>query len=845
MTGTDTHAPSSAAPAARGGVPDIAWLPSPTLVVDSGGACLQVSDSACDLLAVSTEVLLGDGWVGFFDNADETMRWMTSMAGMAGAKDGAASMDLTSGSRPGRSFQIEFRNVPGHEGILFACLKETTSERQAVTRLASYKTILNQIQTISSTGYWNYDVSSGQVLWSDGVFDIHGFERGPQGISIEEAIDVYHPDDRQCVRDHISQSLATGDPFEFELRVVRDDGSIRYVVSRGEVENAGNPDTARLFGVFQDVTEEREEALAKQATQERLRMVVEASGEGLWDWGYGADRIFMSERLKEILGITDAGSMIDTDHVRSFIHPDHRKEFYAPINRSFETGDRCVGEVRIRRADGSDGWVEVKAVASFNADGKPGRVVCAVGDITERRAAEEELRLARAEAEQSDEAKSNFVATVSHELRTPLNGIIGMLDLLTQAKLSSDQQPLADIASDSARGLLAILDDLLDLSKLGANRLELNPVPFRPHDMIEGIIRLFAPVAAQRDMGIVLNVDSSVPEVIGADKVRLRQIVSNLISNALKFTDSGTVNVYVSRVSGPNGQDQLRCAVQDTGIGIAKSAQADLFEPYAQASGSTFGEFGGTGLGLAICKQLSERMGGQIGVESEPGAGSTFWFTIDYAKADAAQDKADTAVEAASASGSVPGQPPAARPDRPGGTPAETASGDPSPDPSPDPSSDTGRRDNRASADSGKKAKGHLLIAEDNAVNQRVITAMVTRLGYSFDMVEDGAQAVEAARATHYDAILMDVQMPNIDGIMATRLIREEERDLDRDVPIIAITAHAMRGTREDLLAAGMSDFVPKPISVKELAVSLHKLCQKGPKDSEEQKSTAFAAGGA
>lgn len=811
-------------------VPSIDWLPSPTLLVNAHGECLAASDSACELLSINCEALLGDGWINTFRGADENIRWIASMAGLKG---GSLSMELTAATQLGRSFQLEFKPALNTQGMLFVCLSETTSERQALLAKGHYQTLLDRIQTISNTGYWRYDVSTGSVLWSDRVYEIHGLEPDPSGVNIDTAIAAYHPDDRQRVRDCISHSLETGEAFDFDLRIVRPDGSTRHVVSRGEVENADVPGAARLFGVFHDVTSEREEDLANQVTQERLRMVVEASRDGLWDWDYGSDVIFMSERLKEILGLTETGNAFDADSVRAFIHPEHRKSFYSLVDRSFETGNRCDCEVRFVRADGTDGWVQVKAVASFNSDGKPGRVVCAVGDITKRRRAEEDLRQARVDAVEASEAKSKFVATVSHELRTPLNGIIGMLDLLTSAKLNSDQQPLADIAIDSARGLLAILDDLLDLSKLGANRLELNPVEFRPYDLVQGVIHLFAPGAAQRDMGIFLDVDPHVPDAIVADKVRLRQILSNLIGNALKFTDAGTINVYLSMTKGPDGQDQLRCSIQDTGIGIDGDAQARLFEPYVQASGKTFEEFGGTGLGLAICKQLAERMGGKIGVESQPGMGSTFWFTVGFAEPE----------------GDVGGE---QQERAPGAEPIQFEGANVEPSSAPAVTSNAPNR--RApstlepvSSSSAERdaSKHHLLIAEDNAVNQRVITAMVSRLGYSYDLVEDGAQAIEAVRNTEYDAVLMDVQMPNIDGVMATRLIREEERDSDRNVPIIAITAHAMRGTKQDYLAAGMTDFVPKPISVKALAVSLHKLCGDKSDDGVEDKSTALGSAGA
>lgn len=788
------------------------------MLIDAQGRCVAVSDSACTLLAMQREDLLGDGWIGAFKGANDSIRWITSMAGM---KDGAMSMDLSCSAQPHRSVRLEFKRVPGCTNTLFACLTDTTAERQAIIESARHKTLLDRIQNISKTGYWQYDVASGEVLWSDRVYEIHGIERGPGGVDIDQAIDGYHPDDRQHVIDHMHHSFETGEPFEFDLRLVRPNGEIRHVVSRGEVETRNTLDAGQLFGVFQDVTAERRKAQATQLAQERLRMVVDASQDGLWDWDFGAPRIFMSPRMKEILGITDPADMLDVEAVRSFIHPDHKKDFYALVDRSFETGDRCEAEVRIRRQDGSEGWVGVKAVAAFDESGNPSRVVCAVSDITQRRLAEEQLRQARADAVESDKAKSTFVATVSHELRTPLNGIIGMLELLSDANLNSDQQPLADIAGDSARGLLAILDDLLDLSKLGANRLELNPVTFKPYDAVQGVIHLFAPAAAQRDMGIFLDVDPRIPQAIIADKVRLRQIISNLIGNALKFTDSGSISVHMKQIEGPKGQPQLHFAVEDTGIGIAKDVQAKLFEPYTQATGSTFEEFGGTGLGLAICKQLAERMGGIIGVESQPGAGSTFWFTIDYT------EEADGTAEATDSGKSV--ETPVAPRDelRPEPMPTRTGVNGP------------------VAATERTADKPHVLIAEDNAVNQRVITAMVARLGYTFDMVEDGAEAVEAARDTLYDAILMDIQMPNIDGVMATRLIREEERDLNRHVPIIAITAHAMRGTKEDYLAAGMSDFVPKPISVKALAIALHKHCQNKTNEGGEQKSTAFAQGSA
>jgi len=206
-------------------LPKIDWLPSPTLLIDAQGQCVGVSDSACALLGIDREALLTSGWLRAFKGADDNIRWITSMAGLRG---GAMSMDLMPSSQPHRSVRLEFKGVPGNSNALFACLTDMTSERQAVIEGVHYKTLLDRIQNISNTGYWRYDVASGEVLWSDRVYDIHGMERGPGGVDIDRAIACYHPDDRQRVLDHMDHSLATGEPFEFELRLVRPSGEIRH-----------------------------------------------------------------------------------------------------------------------------------------------------------------------------------------------------------------------------------------------------------------------------------------------------------------------------------------------------------------------------------------------------------------------------------------------------------------------------------------------------------------------------------------------------------------------------------------------------------------------------------------
>lgn len=813
------------------GLPDIGWLPSALLLIGRDGKCLSASQGAAEMLHTTRNRLLGSGWSEYFHDAEANILWIASITSDQG---GGPALDLRSCSTPRRTFRLTFKLVPGHSDLLSVSLIDTTHERAAEANSLHNKTLLDRVQSISATGYWTYEVAAGRVVWSDRVFEIHGLEPSPDGVDIEASIAAYHPDDRQKVREGLAHSIQTGESFEWELRIVRKDGSIRHVIAKGEVDGGHNDATRRLFGVFQDVTEERERALESEITQERLKLVVQASRDGVWDWQFGSDEVFYSNRFKEILGLRAPGNTMSVEQAKSLIHPEDAGAYSDLIQRHLAGDERCEAEIRLRQPDGSYRWADVKAVAAFNADGEATRIVGTVGDITARKQADEVLRQARLDAVQASDAKSDFVATVSHELRTPLNGVIGMLDLLSNSNLTAEQEPLAETATDSARSLLTILDDLLDFSKLGAKRIDLNPSCFDPREHMQGVIKLFTPVADKKNVGLSVSVDDALPGLLVADHTRLRQILANLVGNAVKFTREGTVSLHAKPSQGSDGRNQIRYSVTDTGIGISEGEREHLFQPYSQGGSGTFEAFGGTGLGLAICKQLAECMGGTIGVDSRPGKGSAFWFTIDAEAGEAktpAPDKDDRDMLPDSA-------PPRSAEPAPIPVTAQPAPESRAPD---NASVASGNADDAQSTEK----KPHLLIAEDNAVNQRVITAMVSRLGYTFDIVDDGVEAVEAVRAKTYDAVLMDIQMPRLDGVMATRLIREEERDRGGNLPIIAITAHAMRGTRDDYVAAGMTDFIAKPIEVKTLALTLKRLCNSDGGAAPENKSDTDATTGA
>jgi signal transduction histidine kinase/ActR/RegA family two-component response regulator len=402
------------------------------------------------------------------------------------------------------------------------------------------------------------------------------------------------------------------------------------------------------------------------------------------------------------------------------------------------------------------------------------------GRTEELSRANTQLRERTLELAEASRAKSQFVANMSHEIRTPMNGVIGMASLLETTPLRPEQRDYVETIASSGRALMRIIDDILDFSKIESGHLALEKVDFDCRQLVREVWRLFAPLAQAKGLGFASAVDEGVAPVLRGDPGRLRQALVNLVGNALKFTDRGQVTVRVREEGDESETSQvLRFEVRDTGIGIEPDALARLFQPFAQADGSTTRRFGGTGLGLVISKRLVELMGGQLGVMSEPGEGSVFWFTAPLERSTRA------ALEAAG-----------------GAPPLETGVASAAPVAStPPPSSAPGR--------------GRVLVAEDNPVNQRVAARMLERLGYEVDVASTGKEAVAAFERRPYAAILMDGQMPETDGFEATRLIRA--RETDRHTAIIAVTASAMQGDRERCLAAGMDDYVAKPISPDQL----------------------------
>jgi len=626
----------------------------------------------------------------------------------------------------------------------------------------------------------------------------------PEQMIGQPFLEFIHPDDLATAR-AAQQRLLQGERTTFETRIRTRDGGFHWVsISAKSILNAAGQVEARVGGwrdiqsevmVRDQLSQSRnqiEQALAEMtASETRFHAIFAQAPIGIALTGSRSGHIYeCNERYAAISG-RSVEQMRHADWMQ-ITHPDDIQpdlDNMARLNAGEIPGFQM--NKRYLRPDASVVWVRM-TVARIQVDPRESpRHLCMVEDITEQRQIEQSLLAAKDAAEQASRAKSAFVANMSHEVRTPMNAVLGFLDILADSGLDAQQRTLVDKVQKSSRSLLRILNDILDFSKLDAGAVDLELAPFVLEEVLRDATDLFALAASAKGLELVLDVPPGLPPHYSGDALRLGQILVNLLGNAVKFTERGSVHLAVHALADEGTQQRLRFEVKDSGIGLTPEQTQLLFQPFVQADSSTTRRFGGTGLGLTIAKRLVELMGGEIGVRSELGRGTTFWFTVLLTP--------DRRAEATAPPPLKPGRVPPSS----GFVPLPAVEGK-----VPDP------------YQQARPIRGaELLLVEDNLTNQEVALAMLTKMGLQVAVANNGREALQKLAEKPCALVLMDLQMPVMDGFEATAAIRAT--GWGHSLPIIAMTASAFADDRRRVLDAGMNDFVSKPVDPQQLLRTL------------------------
>jgi PAS domain S-box-containing protein len=701
-------------------------------------------------------------------------------------------------------------------------LREITERKRAEAELRQNREDLDRAQEVGQIGSWRLDVRSNVLSWSDENHRIFGVPRGTP-LTYETFLGTLHPDDRHHVDSNWHSALA-GEPYDIEHRIVVD-GEVKWVREKAYLEFDDDGSLMGGFGITQDITARKRIEEELRTGSQRSSILAETTSRLL---ASDAPQMVVNDLCQKVMEVLDcqaffnflvddkAGRLrlnacagIPEDEIRKLEWLDYGVAEWGCAARD---GVRIVAEDIPNTPDPRTDLVKsfgIRAYAchplmvmgrllgtlSFGTRNRPGftsdelalmkTVADHVAIAMDRRQAEEELRHAREVAESASRAKSLFLANMSHELRTPMTGVLGMLEIARCGRLDEKQREAVDTAYSSGRSLLRILNDILDLTKVESGKLIIEDHPFSLRDCVNEAIEIIVPEARRKGLELFRSMAEDMPQTLTGDRVRLQQVLTNLVGNAVKFTEAGKVEVSVKPGNEtPEGKREIVFTVRDTGIGIPDDKKDTIFQSFCQADDSHSRQYGGTGLGLAISREIVELMGGTISCESREGEGSTFTFTIPIAVAG-----------------------------------AETTA---SPEPvKPAPVADAVHKDTPA----GRK---RLLIAEDDEVTRKVLGFMFQKSDLDFDFAINGVQVVEMWEKGDYDLVVMDGQMPGMDGFEATGIIRGREKERGGHIPIVAMTAHALKEDEERCLAAGMDAYVSKPIDFKRCIEVIKGLLNRG-----------------
>lgn len=663
-------------------------------------------------------------------------------------------------------------------------LEEKAWELEEKTNaLLAEKLKLSEAQKLAHLGSWEWDINTKGISWSDEFYLIHGIEPGTEKLTEDKLFHFIHPADREYVKTIIEGMIKTHNPSTFYYRIVRRDGTIRTIHSRGEVVLGENEKPLKLVGTGQDVTdriqEEEMENLAVAATKSYNSVVI-TNMHGIIEW--------VNEGFTKLTGFTLAdvkGTHGELLRKGAETGLSEQTSYFRKVTNE----KRAVTyESRNYTKDGAEYWTITTLTPVLGKKGEVKRIIAIDSDITQRKQVEEdlvrankiaehslmkgnkalnELMKAKKQLEESMKVKEQFLANMSHEIRTPMNAIVGFTDLLYKSLLSDEQRQYIEAIKTSGENLLVIINDILDFSKMQAGKISFEQTEFKLSQILSVTTELMLHKSVEQVTKLSTSIDKKIPERLVGDPTRLSQVLLNLVGNAIKFTDKGEVKVLVELISESANEVHLKFSVIDTGIGIPKDKLPYIFDAFTQASSDTTRKYGGTGLGLAIVKQLIELQGGQIEVQSEENKGSAFHFTIKYQKSAVKEEQESGGKDEVQIPEHIEGL--------------------------------------------------NILLVEDNVLNQVLAKKVLSDWKWNVEIAENGLIAIEKVKEKDYDIVLMDIQLPEMDGYEATRHIRTKLPLPASQVPIMAMTAHAISSEKEKCLKAGMNGYISKPFNQETL----------------------------
>ncbi len=839
---------------------------------------------------------------------------LTSSTSVHGAEIQPTLMMNGRQQRPWLSVSAEPVILNGHKHVIVA-VENITERKQTQEALKVNKARLDLALQSSQMGVWEFNLIKNKRIFDNQTCSLLGIDPAAFGGTADEFFTAMHPEDREKVKAALTKTMEQGVPYDPEYRVVWPDGSMHHVSSRGQLrqDDQGNPQM--ISGILWDITARKKVEEALHSRTALLEAQTNATLDGILVVDEKRKRILTNQRIIELLDVPQP-ILDDEDDAALLKHvvglTKYPEKFLEIVMYLYDhQNETSRDEIELKSGMVLDRY----SAPVLGKDGKYYGRIWTFRDVTDRKKAEEAIRAALIQASAANQAKSEFLANMSHEIRTPMNSILGFSELLSNESLAPEHAKFVQTIHDSGESLLTLINDILDFSKIEAKKLDLEILDFDLRDLLEDFAGMMAVRAQEKGLEFLCSANPDVPSYVQGDPSRLRQILTNLTGNAFKFTEKGEVAVRVTVVSTNDTEVMLRFSVRDTGIGIPAEKLDRLFKSFSQVDSSTTRQYGGTGLGLIISKQLSEMMGGEMGVCSEKGKGSEFWFTVrlsqqhqkDRTRTIPAQIKGIRilvvdnnasnreiltmrlaswgAVVAESSDG--PSALETMQKSKTTNTPFDVVITDmqmPGMDglmlgrairqeeglckPRLILMTSLGQQNNTpefaqigfaacltkpvrpselyarltavltgtphtevshpiAGQDSVSPIQNgmiRILLADDSTINQIVTTKMLEQLGYRSDAVANGQEAITSLCTLPYDLVLMDCQMPEMDGYEATRAIRGGSSGVPNpQVPIIAITANAMQGDRGKCLEAGMSDYLSKPVQLQGLAAVLER----------------------